>query len=289
VELLHSLRRDLPPEIALVERLAGMGYKQNEICDLTGQNVTWVSQTNNFRTDLPKAAFEKLLAGKLKRNVAVKLMSYPAADRDRLFHQAEKEEEEETAEALRDLQLEQEAHEDEAELAGDEQEEALEAGDTDAAEKAEKRKETATHKAKSTGEKKRETSKKAGTIKQGHIDKAAKKTGTQPRKAKMLSKADVEESWVNQLEQWGTVAELDPLTKEAYPKDLCRFGMNVALAILAGSRDPGKVIREFLVEKGKWKLPDATADDEDVGEVSAESLGGKKKKGRQPVAAADDE
>lgn len=275
-------------EISLVERLDGMGYKQDEICKLTGQNVTWVSQTSNFRTELPQAAFEKLLAGKLKRNVAVKLMSFLAADREKLFHQAEAEEEQETAETLRDLQIEQEADEDEAELAADEKEEALEAGDTEAAAKAEKREDAAETRAAKTAEKKKTVAKKAGSIGQGHVDKAAKKTGIQPRKAKMLAKADVEESWVNQLEQWSTVAETDPVTKEAYPKDLCRYGMSVAQAILNGSRDPGAVIRDFLVSKGKWHLPDATADDDDdVGEVTAESLGGKKKK-KQPVTVADE-
>jgi ParB-like chromosome segregation protein Spo0J len=91
-------------EIDLVERLVVGGFKQEEICEIIDQNVTWVSQTSNFRLQLPPAAFEKLLAGKLARNVAVNILSFAPQDRQTLYDATVSSEEEERKQSVESLQ-----------------------------------------------------------------------------------------------------------------------------------------------------------------------------------------
>lgn len=318
----NKQRRNLTirEEIELVERLERQGFKQEEIKFLTGQkNITWISQTANFRKDLPPEAFDKLINDLMTRNVAVTIMSYDEEHRQAIFEAADDHAADEHRQEMLDLRLEQEQHEDEEDQAKSEAAKALAEGDLEAAAKAEKRAKAAANKAKKTGSKRAKTAKQAGHVSQGHVSTAAKALGIKPRKAKMLSKPDVEESWIDKPKQWEKDGEIDPVCEKRYPTDLLRLTASIAQAICDGSHNPGKVIRDFLIEKGKWEVVNAEAevdeptavpdddldndpdieepaaevadDDDDIGTVEAVPGNGRRKKKAEPepVAVGDDD
>ena len=126
-------------EVELVERLVMAGYKQEDIVEMIDQNVTWVSQTASFRTQLPEDAFQKLLAGKLARNGAVNILSFAPEDRQALYDATVKAEEVDRQAAIVSLKRDQEHHEDAHDIAQHQAKKAGKAGNTKAEKKSAKK------------------------------------------------------------------------------------------------------------------------------------------------------
>jgi len=258
----------LAEEIAVVERLSRRGLKQNEIKYLLASNDTWVSQTASFRTDLPADVFERLLSGRVSRNTAVRFFSYQPADRQKIFESTILVEEQETEEKIRLLQLDVDRHEDAAALLADDAEEAT---DPKAAAQAAKKAASASNKAKTSRKKRDKATDDAGNLTAGHVDKGAAKIDVKPRKAKVLPKAEILELYVKQLEPLLDGESADPICGKVIPAEYISIMRGTAAAILAGERDPLKVIREFMVTEGTWQIPEtstATADEEQDDEGS---------------------
>lgn len=242
-------------EIALVERLTVMGMKQEEISDLLGTNVTWVSQTANFRSELPEGAFDKLMDGKLSRHVAVQILSFRPSDRERLYNEAVAAEEEEREKALADCQSEIEMAEDEEDIALSNQDKAARKNDVAAGKKAKKNVNAATKKIQKAKEKKGKIAENSGVIKQGHISKGSQKAGVAPKKAKMLPRSAIEQFYVDLLTAWLRTEKADPHLGCIVPVDVIKVMRMTTLAILSGQHDPMAVIRNYMVEEGEWTIP----------------------------------
>lgn len=241
-------------EIALVERLTRMGHKQDKISSMLGTNVTWVSQTSNFRNELPEAAFEKLLDGKISRHVAVQILSFPADDREKLYFEAVIVEEKTRRELLEALDDEIGGAEIEVGMANEEHEEAAVAGDSDAAKAAQRKAARALKRKKEAEAKTEAVEKTAGTIKQGHIAAASQKERIAPKKAKMLGRPQVQQLWVDLVKNWMDRGDskIDVEMKKPYPIDVLEVVHLTAKSILDGEHDPAEVIRNYLLEKGIW-------------------------------------
>lgn len=251
-------------EIRLVERLGRMDLKVAEIAELLGTNETWVSQTANFRTALPETAFERLLDGTMKRHVAVNIMGYKPADRQKLFDATVKAEQEETAEKIKGADNEMTQAEDEELLALDEQQQAAKAGDNKGAAKAGRKAAGAASKAAKAREKKERAESESGQIKTGHVQKGASSAGINPKKAKILPKEEIEERYVTGMEEYLEGDGTDPLTGEEVPSEMAAIVRLTAIAIMSGNRDPLSPIRQYMVEQGTWEVKgDSSGDDED--------------------------
>lgn len=243
-------------EIVLVERLARRGMLQDEIAEVLGTNVTWVSQTGNFRNELPNEAFEKLLDGTLSRHVAVQMLSFKPGDRQRLFEETVKLEEREREEQIEDLTLEVEKAEDEELIHGEREKKEAQAGNKAGAERSNKRKQAATKRLAGSQARLARVRKESGTIRQGHLQRAAVEAGLAPKKAKTLTRQMIEQFYRNLPEQWLTSGKTDRITKQPYPPEIIEIVMATADAILKGQADPGAVIRHIMVIRGEWTLPE---------------------------------
>ena len=242
-------------EIDLVERLSRTGIKQDRICEIIGQNVTWVSQTANFRTQLPEEAFQKLLQGKLARNVAVTILSYSPEDRQTLYNATKQAEQEATKQAILTAQKRLEQAEDAEDLAVDAKEQAEAVGDASSAAKAAAKAARAAQKTKQERKKKAETEASAGTIRQGHIQRGAAEAGLMPKKARMLPKQDIRDL-VKSLEKMIGESPTDPVTGDEVPEENLILMRSMVQAILMGIRDPFVVHRNAMVEAGLWEVSD---------------------------------
>lgn len=254
-------------EIILVERLTRRGMKVADIAETLGTNETWVSQTANFRVALPKAAFDRLLTGQMKRHVAVHIMGYKLEDRDKLFKATIEAEAEETQERIERADNEAIMAEDDEVLALDDEKKAAKAGDTRTAAKAGKRAAAAATRAVKARTKQSQAEKEAGQIKTGHVARAASTAGLSPKKSKMLSKEDIEERYVVGMEAYLSGDETDPICGEEIPGDYAAIVRITAASILGGQRDPLAAIRQYMVEQEKWEVPDARGvnlNDEDL-------------------------
>ena len=247
-------------EIALVERLTERGYKQVKIAEMVlgkkhKTNVTWVSQTANFRNDLPKPAFKKLLDGTLRRNVAVKLLSYPAEERSKLFREAQRVEKEETEKVVQELQSEAQELQDKAEELHAKAEVAEVDGKGKQADSLTKKAESFEAKSETVQEKAKKKKRGKGNIRQGHIDAAATRTGSKTRRAKMLSKQEIERMLVKlqTLTQKGGEC---PVTNNSLPVELVQVSCYVVEGIMTGEPDPTAPIRRHMIEQGEWNPPD---------------------------------
>jgi ParB-like chromosome segregation protein Spo0J len=253
----------LAEEIGVVERLIRRGLKQKSIKVLLGSNDTWVSQTASFRTDLPPEVFKRLLDGRMSRHTAVNFFSYKSEHRQKVFEETVLVEERETEAKLRQLKLEAEQHQDEADLLLDD---AQEADDPKAAAKAAKQAATAASKAGKARTKRDKASTDAGTITATHVAKGAAKAGVKTKKAKMLPKDAIEALYVEKLEPLLDGESTDPICGKAIPAEYIAIVRATATAILQGDRDPLKIIRDFMVTEGTWQIPDgstATAEDDE--------------------------
>lgn len=258
-------------EVEAVERLTRMGLRQQKIAYMLATNITWVSQTSSFRSELPDEAFEKLMRGEMSRNVAVNFLGYHFKDRQTLFEATVKAEEEDTRQKLLEHQLAQEQAEDEKEILEESAKQAEEAGDDKTAAKRRKKAEAAEKKAKKEAERKARIEEKKGTIKSGHVQKAAATTGIKPKKAKVLPRPDIE-AFIAAADKLIGKKTIDPICQESVPDEALCFVKATAEAILSGQRDPLAVIRTVKVGSGKWSVADTEEDDPDAPEDQEEAF-----------------
>ena len=241
-------------EIALVERLQRADYKVAEIAEMLGSNDTWVSQTANFRNDLPSEAFDCLIKGNMKRHTAVKIMSYKLEDRDSVWQSTVEAEAEDRKSRIEDAQSEAEQAQDEEILALHEKKQALKAGDHATAKKAARKAASASKKSAKALEKKEKAESETGHITTSHVQKGAAKAGVSAKKAKLLPKEEIEQYYVEALEEFLEGDGIDPICQEEVPGDLAAVVRLTALAILSGNRDGLAGIRQHMLDQGEWKL-----------------------------------
>jgi ParB-like chromosome segregation protein Spo0J len=239
-------------EINLVERLSARGMKQEEIGELLGTNVTWVSQTANFRNELPLEAFNKLINGQITRHVAVQILSFNPENREQLFKEACRVEQNERKKALEEIQDELEVAEDLEDIALQEQEEAASEGDVTAAKKAKKTAAAAKKKALEALQQKSKVQETQGVIKQGHIIEGSRKANITPKKVKMLNRAATQEFIVDILDSWLERGKVDDISNEEYPTLVLKTAKAVASGILSGNTDVSNILRAVMVEEGVW-------------------------------------
>lgn len=254
-------------EVALVERLSEMGYKQDKISDLLQTNVTWISQTANFRKELPKGAFDKLINGQLSRHVAVQILSFSPEHREKLYAEAVAAEAEERKKALEEIQDIVYLAEDEEETALSDQDEAASYGDVAGAKKAKKRANLARKKLDKAKEKELNVIKSEGVIKQGHIIEGGRKADLSPKKSKMLNRPSTEEFYVELINSWIEKGKVDAIYGHTYPTEILKIVKATALGIINGNPDPGVVIRNYLIEEGIWAESDEEQEQEEEEEL----------------------
>ena len=260
-------------EVALVERLEKTGLKQDEIAEMLGSNVTWVSQTSNFREQLPKAAFQKLIKGEMARHVAVAFLSYAPEDRESLYTASVEAEESETAERIKQHRQDKDRLEDEEELLMAEAKKAEKQGNIKLASKAQRKASAAATKADKAADRLERAKSEKGTIKQGHVKKGAIQKGLQPKKAKSLDRDDIEATFVEGIIPYLDDEQIDEISGERVPVQYAAIVRRTALAIIGGIRDPLYPIREFMYEHGEWMMPS-----EKDGDIEEESEIKSKKK-----------
>lgn len=241
-------------EIDLVERLIKAGYGQEEISDMLGSNVTWVSQTNSFRTQLPEGAFEKLLTGKMTRHVAVRILAYKPEDREEAFNRSVIKEAEQREQKTNEINQSILEAEDEEEILAMREDQAVERGDNEAAKRQQKKRKAAVKKLEQAKEKKKRIESEAGIIRQGHLADGAQEVGISPKKAKVLSRQQIEQFYIKLPSIWLQNGDkVDPICEEKYPAQVLRTVVATAQAILSGQHDTGRTIREILIEEGVWE------------------------------------
>lgn len=264
-------------EIALVERLLRMSKKQEEIAEILSTNVTWVSQTANFRDQLPAEAFTKLMNGQMARHVAVNFLSHAPEDRPALFAATVEAEKRQTAKKVETLKDEQVKHEDDEEIHKAEAVKAERTGDTTTAAKEKRKASSSAGKAAKAKERRERAESEEGVIKQGHVKEAQATTGITPKKGKMLDRQQVEDHWGKGLVKFVTGEHEDPVSGEKLPNDLVSIARRTALAIVNGCTDPLSVIREYMYDNDLWAKPDEEPD-EDAAPVAKKGGKGRKKK-----------
>lgn len=280
----NSLPLNVKEEINLVERLVrtvkpdGSLLSQDEIAEILGSNITWVSQTLSFRNSLPKEVFDKLVKGEIVRNVAVCFLSYPQEDRSTLFKSAAVEEQKETAEKIKTNRIAKETSEDEEELHLATAKKAEQAGNTKLAEKARRKAGTAKNRAEKAAERLNRATSESGHIKQGHIKRGAAAANLSPRKAKSLDKDEIDAIFIRGMQKYVIGGEIDPETGNEIPTDLAEIVKHTALAIVNGSHDPIAPIRNYMRESGQWEQSEFDT------ETSAPSV---RRRGRRPDDDAD--
>jgi|688.fasta_scaffold30507_2 hypothetical protein len=252
-------------EVALVERLEKMGLRQEGIAEMLGSNVTWVSQTANFRRQLPDDAFSKLVSGHMARHVAVSLLSYAVEDRDELFAASVEAEQQETEAKIQQHRELKEELEDKEDLLLAEAEKAEVEGDVKKATKVRRKAATLGNKAEKEAERLQRAKKESGTIKQGHIKQGAAKASLAPKKAKPLDHDDIESVYVTGMAKYLNGDAIDEVTNQIVPAELAEMVRRTALAIIGRKRDALQPIRDYMIENDKWQKPlmDSSDDDDD--------------------------
>lgn len=240
-------------EIDIVERLAKRGKSQEEIKEALDANITWVSQTSNFRDELPPEAFSRLLDGKISRNVAVQILSFKKEDRHTAFSNALEYEKEIRTKALNELEETQILAEDTEIMA--EKAAARATQEHDYAEVAiqERRKKTASKNATAAKLRKDRVVSEAGVIRQSHLIKGAVIGKVTPKKAKMLTSAIVMDSYVQVARNWLEEGHTDSVTGELVPNDALEILIATAKGILNGQTDIEKLIRTLMIKRGEWQ------------------------------------
>lgn len=254
----NDKRRDLETaeEVALVEYYLAEGFTQDQIVRLIDQNPTWVSQSATFRHKLPASAFKKLMDGDITRHVAVNLLSYPEADREKIFNaavEAEKVERKEAMEAAEDLKIEAE---DAMEIAKSVLQDAKKEGDDKLQKRAEKELGAAKKTELASKKKAEQVKADAGKIDQGHLQRGAVKVGAKTRKAKPLDRQqllDLKDNIDKMLSSGKSIFEPE-CGEEVQPAAL-RLVAATINAICTGNHDPLEPIRAVFSQygKGKWK------------------------------------
>lgn len=242
-------------EVDLVERYLASGKKQQEVAYLLNSNITFVSQRAAFRRDLPAGAFRLLMDGKMKANVGTYLLSLPAEHRQAAFDSMVLVERAETATAIRHHQTERERLLDEVDINSFEAGKAERRGDAAIAAKARRKAEVNAKKASAEAKRLERAKADSGTIKQGHAERGTASAGISPRKAKPLTREQVEHRYVRGLEPFVSECQKDQLTGEEIPCELAGLVRRTAEAIISGELDPVKVIRQHQIDAGVWAAP----------------------------------
>lgn len=243
-------------EIDLVQRLLARKLKQEEIATMLGTNVTWVSQTSNFKKELPATAFERLLENRLSRHVAVKMLGFRPEDREPLFKEMVKVEEEESAAAEANLKAERERAEDDEDLATRGEEKAISDRNPGEAKRQARRRGQAQKKQQEVDQKLEKLRSEKGTLRQGTLQTASQRAGIAPKKAQVLTKGMIEQFYVDLIGKWLENGKIDSVTKNELPAEMLEIMQATARAILTGNHDPSKVVRNLMVARGAWTLPD---------------------------------
>jgi len=249
-------------EIRLVERLARRGLKVLEIAEFLGSNETWVSQTANFKTSLPEDALDCLLQDNMKRHTAVRIMGYKTDDRNGLWKATIEAEAEETARNIEQADDEATEFEDQELLALSDKRNATKAGDVKTANKLSRVALSAAAKASKARDRRDKATAESGQIKTSHVQKGAAKAGLSPKKAKILPKEEIEECYISGMEQHLEGETIDPICGEVVPADMVVLVRLTALAILNGNRDALSVIRQYMVEQGRWQVRGGSEQDD---------------------------
>lgn len=273
-------------EIALVERLEARGHKLDEIAEILGTNITWVSQTANFRSQLPPEAFQKLLFRQMSRNAAVTILSYAPEDREKLLAASIEVERETTAKVIAETTEAMVVAEDEEELARADVRRAQQEGNFAAAKRDERKAAAAAKRAEKAAEKLNRAKNSAGVITQGSLRRAAAKTGINPKKTKALEKDEIRVAYVEGIADYLDGKMTDPETGNVVPGELAAIVRQTALAIIAGRRDALTPIREYMFELGIWERPDM---DEQPVAAGAPQKRGRKKSTPQPDIGFEDD
>lgn len=225
----------LAEEIAVVERLSHL--PQKEIAYMLSAHASWVSQTANFRSQLPKEAFEKLLAGEMARGVATKIMSYNPEDREALYHSAIKAEEEATDAKKRKIQLDINQFEDEMDILSDmgQEDKAL----------------VAQNKMDAAKEKQQQIEDNKGNLTSGHVESGASRANIKPKKKKMLSSKNVMEM-IEELDNMMLQEVADPISGYDIDSNHLKLVKHTLMSVVSGESDPLHSIRSF----NGWEVPE---------------------------------
>lgn len=251
-------------EIALVERLASRKLSTSEIMKITGQNSpSWVSHTVNFRSKLPKQAFDLLLEGKLSRSVAIKIMSYPEEEREILLKATIQAEEEATNLKLSQAEDLIAEADDTVQLAERKRLKAEKSGDATTALKAEKAKKAAEKKKEKATEKKGKIESQAGSISQGDVEIGAKKAKVSPKTPKLMSKHDINSCIIDPINEWINDGYTDPVYDCQVSEEMLMIVGSIANSFAEGERDPAAIIRKAMIESNQWASADNVDDDPD--------------------------
>lgn len=246
----------LMEEINLVERLVRRGMSQDEIARTLRRQVPWVSQTTNFRLELPAEAFAKVVCGKLSRNVAIRLMSYSPEDRERVFAASLAEEVKQRDSRRVRLADALEVAEVEADLRTGTIEDAEFSGDLNLAVKERKRLSLVNDRVSGLQKKQRKLEKEVGTIRQGHVMRAAAAQQVVPRRTKALDRDAIETFFIKRVTE--LLGRVDSVTGNTFPDEMLLAVKQTAEAITTGSTtDPAELVRRILVERGIWTQVEA--------------------------------
>lgn len=240
-------------EINLVSRLTKRGLKQDDIARLLGSNVTWVSQTGNFESELPKGAYQKLIDGTMARNVAVAILSYRPEDRQRIFEASLQVAKEETTKAIVTHREEKEKLEDEQDLLLDEAKQAEKKGDATKAARAARKAGIAASRAKKAAERQARAEEESGKLKQGHLKAGATKVGAQTKKVRALERDEIVSLYIVPLEKCLGDKVVDEVSGQVIPDQYIALVLATAQAIVLGNREPFSIIRNQMVEEGAWE------------------------------------
>lgn len=257
-------------QITLFERLVKLGLTQQEIHDITKESATTISHVLQFRTELPPEMFERLWNGDFSKSFATKFYRYDFADRPRLYRETVKVQHEEAEQKFKELREKMIEAEDAAEHHKDVAAKATKRGDEAVAEREKKKAGVATKKA-TAAKKKAKEAKESNALTEGHLKKAAARAGIVPRKAKLLSKEEMEQLQAK-YEEAAERDIYDPECEKRVPAHLAGLCAKVVQHIIAGGTDPYEPIRDHMIEQGKWssvKTPDPEDDDsaaEDFGD-----------------------
>lgn len=241
-------------EIALVERLMKRGLKLEDISKIISKNVTWISQTANFRSELPNEAFRKLMCQEMTRHVAVGLLSHKPEDRTKLFEAMIEIEKQQTAEKINNLTDQRDIISDEKELIKGDLNKAFNVGNEEEVNRKRKKLQAADNKERAIHTQLIRANEENGVIKQGHIKSAQELTGISPKKIKPLDRKQIE-NLIKQLTPYSINEKEDPVTGELVPENLASVARRTLIAVIAGQTDPLAAIRDYHFDNGLWENP----------------------------------
>lgn len=251
----NKIRKDLSlkEEIFLIERLISSGRTVKDVAAILDTNITLVSQLSNFRTQLPKDAFAKLLDGHLSKHVAVKILSFKPEDRESLYAATLEAEEETYQQISRNLTNELEQLQDLQEMHNISLNFATLDEDEKEAGRHQKKLTSAEKAAEVVKEKMQKHKETKGVIKQSSLHQGAKKINVAPKKGVMLPKLDVMQFYVKLPSNWLKTGKVDPLSANPVPPDVLEVIVETSKAILGGENDPMNVVHRIMVSRGIWE------------------------------------